>query len=234
MKIQRAGPPRAIVVDWVPSPPVDGGLSISGYAIYINNHRVVQLAANDAPMERVNAQLLAEDLKHLKHIHQEVVSLTVRAIADRYESVNSNAALVSKELVSFLLDGTASSMEDSRSSSALNASEEREIYSQAKMEVEGHVTAERNDGSHVTNVGSHVTADGSHVTNNGHHLSNDATDGTDGEHVNGHVTKGSVDCLYYRALYSYDPFYNSPNDGGTDEELAFQDGDIIMVGDIVM
>ncbi len=190
---------------------MNGGLPVSGYAIYINNHRVVQLAANEAPMENVCAQLVGDDLRHLKHIRQDVVSLTVRAIADRYESLNSNAVVVSKELLSSLLDGSSS--QGSRTSSTVSASgDERGTYSPAKRDREGHVTTDKN----------HVTTDVGHVTSDG-------VDGTDGGHVNGRVVNGSADGLYYRALYSYDPFYNSPNDGGADEELIFQEGAIIAV-----
>ena len=37
---------------------------------------------------------------------------------------------------------------------------------------------------------------------------------------------------YYRALYSYDPSSPSPNTEGAEEELAFEDGDIILVSHI--
>lgn len=199
-------------MEWVPSAPVEGGLPVTGYAIYVNKHRVLQLAANDAPVEHVCAQVVPNDLQHLKHhARQEMVSLTVRAIAERYESVDSKAVLISKDLWSSLLVSNSNLLEDSRSSSGLSVSEEeREVYSPARREMGGHVTTDRN----------HVTTDNSHVT----------IDSTDGDHVISRVINGSTSGLYYRALYSYDPFYNSPNDGGADEELAFKEGDIIKVG----
>ena len=34
---------------------------------------------------------------------------------------------------------------------------------------------------------------------------------------------------YYRTLYTYDPSINSPNDDAEEFELAFQEGDIVVV-----
>ena len=34
---------------------------------------------------------------------------------------------------------------------------------------------------------------------------------------------------YFRAQYSYDPHYQSPNEEGLEEELAFSEGDVITV-----
>ena len=215
-------------MEWTPSHPIEEGLPITGYAIYINNQKCIQLATNDTPSQFVCAQLLDSDLKHLKFLHQQSVSLTVRATADHYESTNSNVVPLSKDLLDYVLQSDVR-LEDSMSSSLVSSSdEEREIYSPAMraMKLSGHVAK---DGGHVAKDDGHVAKDGGHVAKDGGHVAKD------GGHVakdGGHVTNGGdvvAPLRYYRALYSYDPYYHSPNDEGAEEELPFQDGDIIIV-----
>ena len=236
-------------MEWTPSHPIEEGLPITGYAIYINNQKCIQLAANDTPSQFVCAQLLDSDLKHLKFLHQQSVSLTVRATADHYESTNSNVVPLSKDLLDYVLQSDVR-LEDSMSSSLVSSSdEEREIYSPAMraMKLSGHVAKDgghvAKDDGHVAKDGGHVAKDGGHVAKDGGHVAKDgghvAKDGghvaKDGGHVakdGGHVTNGGdvvAPLRYYRALYSYDPYYHSPNDEGAEEELPFQDGDIIIV-----
>ena len=43
------------------------------------------------------------------------------------------------------------------------------------------------------------------------------------------ITNTVIIGSYYKALYSYDPHLNSPNPDGVEEELAFDEDDIILV-----
>ena len=48
-------------------------------------------------------------------------------------------------------------------------------------------------------------------------------------HVLLFITNTVIIGSYYKALYSYDPQMNSPNPDGVEEELAFDEDDIILV-----
>ena len=178
---------RAVLVQWTPAPPlsVEGGSAITGYAVYVNNQRCLQLAANETPTERVCAQLLHGDLKHLKFVQQQQgVSLTVRALAGGYESADSSSVVISKEMLTLVFeggkDGSMFPEEGESESSHISVSsgeDERELYSPARKALEGsgHVTADViQDVEHVTEHEEHVTQQENHVPLNADHVPLDA------------------------------------------------------------
>ena len=193
-------------MQWTPAPQlsVEGGTAITGYAVYLNNQKCVQLAANETPTESVCAQLLHGDLKHLKFVQQQEVALTVRALAGGYESVNSCSVVISKEMLTLVLEGgKGGSMfpeEGESESSHISISsgeDDRELYSPARRSLEGpgHVIAEHEtqqenhvsqDTDHVTQNEDHVTQNEDHVTQNEDHLTKNEDHVTQNED---HVTQ---------------------------------------------
>ena len=185
-------------MQWTPAPQlsVEGGTAITGYAVYLNNQKCVQLAANETPTESVCAQLLHGDLKHLKFVQQQEVALTVRALAGGYESVNSCSVVISKEMLTLVLEGgKGGSMfpEDGESESShisiSSGEDDRELYSPARRSLEGpgHVIAE-----HETQRENHVSQDTDHVTQSEDHVAQDADQTQDADHVGqteSHVTQ---------------------------------------------
>jgi len=174
---------RAVLVQWTPAPPlsVEGGSAITGYAVYVNNQRCLQLAANETPTERVCAQLLHGDLKHLKFVQQQQgVSLTVRALAGGYESEDSSSVVISKEMLTLVFeggkDGSMFPEEGESESSHISVSsgeDERELYSPARKALEGsgHVTTDViQDVEHVTEHEEHVTQQENHVPLDADHV----------------------------------------------------------------
>ena len=47
--------------------------------------------------------------------------------------------------------------------------------------------------------------------------------------VDGSTNRSQGGTKYYRAIYNYNPMMMSPNEGLEEEELCFQEGDIIKV-----
>ena len=161
--------PRALLVEWTPSQPVEGGNPITGYLVMVDGQRCVHLAANDTPTDKVCTQMLANDLKHLKlGSNKHGVGLTVRALVEGYESVDSSMMLVSRELLDHVLSqqngrGTMLGPEDSETSS-LSSCEDKEdsdVLSPARKAGSGHVTEAK---GHVTEAKDHVTEAKDHVT----------------------------------------------------------------------
>lgn len=162
--------PRAILVEWTPAPTLltEGGTAITGYVVYVNNHLCFQLAANETPKQCVCAQVLAEDLRRLKRVQHQEVSLTVRTLAGQYESMNSDSVMISKEMLTFVLEsgkagGRMLPEEGESESSHLSISsgeEEREVFTPARRALEDHVTQSEDhmiQVDHVTKVEDHVT-----------------------------------------------------------------------------
>ena len=183
--------PRAILVEWTPAPPLptEGGTTITGYVVYINSQQCLQLAANETPMQCVCAQVLAEDLRRLKLVHHQEVSLTVRTIAGQYESMNSDSVTISDEMLTFVLEsgkagGRMLPEEGESESSHLSISsgeEEREVFTPARRALEDHVTQD----DHVTQNKDHVTQDEDHVTPDEDHVTNGTGFLSDGESKTG-------------------------------------------------
>ena len=187
--------PRAILVEWTPAPPLptEGGTTVTGYVVYINSQLCLQLAANETPKQCVCAQVLAEDLRRLKLVHHQEVSLTVRTIAGQYESMNSDSVTISNEMLTFVLEsgkagGRMLPEEGESESSHLSISsgeEEREVFTPARRALEDHVTQ---DEDHVTQNNDHVTQDEDHVTQNKDHVTQDDNHVTQNKD---HVTNGT-------------------------------------------
>ena len=199
--------PRAILVEWTPAPPLptEGGTTVTGYVVYINSQLCLQLAANETPKQCVCAQVLAEDLRRLKLVHHQEVSLTVRTIAGQYESMNSDSVTISNEMLTFVLEsgkagGRMLPEEGESESSHLSISsgeEEREVFTPARraLEDEDHVTQNNDhvtqDEDHVTQNKDHVTQDDNHVTQNKDHVTNGTGFLSDGE-----SKAGTYVCMY--------------------------------------
>ena len=161
--------PRALQVEWRPAHSQAGGNPITHFNIYTSGQRCVQLAASATPSESVCAQLYREDLSKLAL--PPPVTLTVRSSADRYESQDSRAVLVSAEqLVQVLQPVTAAVVtggDTETASSSLDSpseeeeeEEEREVYSPAKR-----TTPSLNEPDHVSRGDGHVT-NGAEVVEN--------------------------------------------------------------------
>ena len=211
-----------MLVQWSPSQPTEGGNPITGYLVMVDGQRCVQLAANETPTSVVCAQVLANDLKHLKlGSNKHGVGLTVRALVESYESVDSSVILVSRELLDHVLSqqtgrGTMLGPDDSETSSLSSCEEDKEdndVYSPARIVTVGadHV-AETTD--HVTEAMDHVTEATAHVT--------EATD-----HVTGatdHVTE-AVDHVTEATDHTTEETDHVTNGGNFLENLAYSDED---------
>lgn len=222
----------AILVQWTPSLPVDGGAPISRYIIVLNNHTVSQLQSNNIPTGTVYAKLLPSDLKSMKLLPEERVILTVRAVSEHYQSLNSTPVLVPRDLVDQVL--AADSVNSSTGSEGSRAASKPEGRSQYEEE-----TVSLNTERHVTQAGGYVTDAYSHVTDKpcNEQVVNDVrncvngpetTNGFGTEDVDGERVRIRGELRYYMATFSYNPIFHSPNET-VDEELAFRDGDIIIV-----
>lgn len=121
-------------------------MCITGYNVYINHQICLQLKFNETAVGCVCAQILAENLKHLKLMQHQEVLLTVCTLAGPYESTNSDSVVISKELLTFVLEdgGTMLSEEEEENShlSVSSQEEDREIHLSASkaMEEPDHVT----------------------------------------------------------------------------------------------
>lgn len=182
--------PRAILVEWTPPPALltEGGTTITGYVVYVNNHLCLQLAANETPKQCVCAQVLAEDLRRLKLVQHQEASLTVRTLAGQYESMNSDSVMISKKMLTFVLEsgkagGWMLPEEDESESSHLSISsgeEEREVFTPARRALEDHMT----QVDHVTQSEDHMTQV-DHVTKEEEHVTNGTEFSSDGENKTG-------------------------------------------------
>ena len=195
--------PRAILVGWTPVPTLltEGGTTITGYVVYVNNHLCLQLAANETPKQCVCAQVLAEDLRRLKRVQHQEVSLTVRTLAGQYESMNSDSVMISKEMLTFVLEsgkagGRMLPEEEESESSHLSISsgedpEEREDFTPARRALEDHMTRVDHvtkEEDHVTKEEEHVTKEEDHVTKEKEHVTKEEDHVTKEEE---HVTNGT-------------------------------------------
>ena len=184
--------PRAILVKWTPAPTLltEGGTTVTGYVVYINNQLCLQLAANETPKQCVCAQVLADDLRRVKLVQHQEGSLMVRTLAGQYESMNSDSVMISKEMVTFVLEsgkagGRMLPEEGESESSHLSISsgeEEREVFTPARRALEDH------DKDHMAQV--------DHVTQGEDHVTNGAEFSSDGENKTGTYT------VYHLHLHS--------------------------------
>ena len=153
----------------------------------------------------------------MKLLPEERVILTVRAVSEHYQSLNSTPVLVPRDLVDQVL------VADSEGHSQY----EEGIVS---LNTERHVTQ---TGGYVTDPYSHVTDEPSNeqVVNDVRNCVNgpETTNGFGTEDVDGERVRIRGELRYYMATFSYNPIFHSPNEETVDEELAFRDGDIIIV-----
>lgn len=166
----------------------------------------------------------------MKLLPEERVILTVRAVSEHYQSLNSTPVLVARDVIDQVL--AADSVNSNTGSEGSRAASEPEGHSE-----EGIVS--RNTERHVTQAGGYVTDGYSHVTDEpcNEQVVNDVrncvngpetTNGFEMEDVDGERVRIRGELRYYMATFSYNPIFHSPNET-VDEELAFRDGDIIIV-----
>ena len=228
---------------WTPSTPLKEGNPISGYTVHLNTHSCVQLGTNPGPAKSVCAQVFASDLKDCKEklLKADVVSLTVCTVSGEYSSLPSLPMAVPKEdIVAMCEAGKMTADESEITSSATSLSsveveEEREVYTPGKREegsgplLEAGETAVAED---VT-VANGVT-ERSPLPSNGTVHDEDTHTGKHSHNVVYSTDDLYLMCFsgptsYYRALVSYNPQLQSPNEDAADEELTFHESDIIIV-----
>ena len=249
---------QTILVQWTPSQPVEGGSPISSYIILLNNSPFMQLQCNDIPTDTVYAKLLPSDLRSLKLVRQERLILTVRAVSEHYQSVDSLPVEVTRELLDqvvvaepasasgkMLGGGETDVLESSHSSVGSSEPEEREVYSPAHHTS----TSPGGAGRHVTQTVGVATRSDSHSTSesaaaggvnepDGQATSREqpsvngptSTNGAREPREGGEVDrKPIIGEQYYTAMFSYNPAFHSPNEETVEDELVFREGDIITV-----
>ena len=193
------------------------GEPISGYVILVNNNPLMKLQqSNDISRETVCVKITASHLESLSSLlSAKRIVLSVRAVSDRYQSLDSVPVVIARELVDKVMVGS------NRSSDPREAS---------SLPDRGNTNTATEH--HVTQAGGYVTQSNSHMTTNGvrHPQVNGSVEFTDRvEEVDGERAPLRGEPRYYVALYSYNPVYHSPNEDIAEEELAFREDDVIIV-----
>ena len=187
--------------------------------------------------------------------------LTVRALSNHYQSVDSASVVVSREMLAAVLQGLGKGamlgncdLESSHDSMVSSEAEEREVFSPAHRASTPPSTLRREEPpplrDHVTQGVGHVTETGGQVTTEvgvaepdgqveqpqvngppvsaerGYMESNGVLEEEEREK---RQDRGNGGLKYYVALFSYNPTFHSPNEEIAEDELAFREGDIIIV-----
>ncbi len=122
----RSSAPPCLMVQWTPSQPLKEGNPISGYIVCLNKNPVVELAANNAPVTAVCAQIFHNDVKKFrsKLLKDKVVLLTVHTRSNNYMSAPSQPVVVSKDDLLHVFEREGS--EAASSGGSMSSSEEEE------------------------------------------------------------------------------------------------------------
>ena len=230
---------HALLVQWSPSRPLEEGGPISGYVIFINGHALTELESEtDTGTNSVCARLVGSHLESLSLLPEDRLVLTVRAVSDQYQSLDSVPVLVPRESFEQVVLGSNPSGTDrdvSLQDSVTSAERTRVLRAQGtpsdsnSTAPEHHVTQQ--SSGYVTQSNSHVTTNGVQPRVNGsvEHPGGDrdeVLEETDGER------RMLREPRYYLATFSYNPNFHSPNEDLAGDELAFRDGDIITVSHV--
>lgn len=213
--------PTNILVEWSPSRILQVGAVISGYVILINGHQLTSLQSSVSPTDTVCAKLTKSHLETLSLLPEERLVLTVRAVSDQYQSLDSVPIVVPRELFNQVMAGSNKSKVTRESLDTSHVESEQCHH---------HVT--QADG-YVTQGDNHVTSNGPRVNGSMEGHNSSRNDPTGEEEIDGVIRKMiKGETRYYMATFSYNPTFHSPNEEEADDELAFRDGDVITVSQI--
>ena len=157
----------------------------------------MQLQSNSIPTDAVYAKLLPSDLKSLTLMPEEKVVLTVRAVSEHYQSLDSDPILVAKELLDAITSACSSGEGTTLESVGGREAFESSHSSVVSSEPEGrgrHSPAEQigtsldnsNPEHYVTQAGGYVTQNNNHVASERGSMNEPDGQVTNGkkEHVN--------------------------------------------------
>lgn len=240
--------PMSILVDFSRSDPHEH-CTVTSYCLLINQHPCTQLqvTAESASQNTFCAIILPKDVLHLEKelTSAPSVELTILALAGDHKSIPSAAVPVPREYLARLLldhEGCGSTAPSGQAEAHYSLLLDREGCGSTTSsgQAEAHYSPEEREIDlqliHSTKMESSTGRD--HVIQTSNHMTNGVTERRAGWSAHCLLLVHCADPVpvywyvvrYFRAQYSYDPQYQSPNqEEGVDEELTFNEGDIIVV-----